>query len=82
MGAREAGRRVQEEEMKHPKTIKRHLKELRGLIDASSDPVERRIAYAMEIAVRWATEKTFDWPGLAKEAIHESAILKRELNLS
>lgn len=61
------------------RTIKRNLKELREVIDNTSDPVLARIAYAMERAVRWATENTVDWSGLAQQAREEAAFLKPEL---
>ena len=65
--------------MKSKPTIKRHLKELRHLIDTSPDPIVVRIAYAMETAVRWATEDVKDWPSLAQEAEEEAKILRSEL---
>jgi len=63
---------------KSQRTINKHLKELRELIDTSKDPLETRIAYAMETAVRWATEDTVGWEGLKDQAINEAAILKKE----
>lgn len=61
------------------RTIKRHLKELRELIDSTDDFIEARIAYAMETAVRWATENTVDWDSLVKQAKDEATILRQEI---
>ena len=67
--------------MKAQSTVKKHLRELRALIDSSDDdPATMRIAYAMECAVRWATENTTGWPGLAAEAKILSGLLKKELS--
>ena len=38
------------------RTIKRNIKELRVLVDASKDPAFTRIAYGMECALRWSIE--------------------------
>ena len=65
--------------MKSKSTIRRNLKELRSLIDSSNDLILRRIAYAMEHAVRWATEDTVGWHSLAREAEEEAKILRGEL---
>lgn len=65
--------------LKSQATIKRHLKQLREQVINSSDPVEERIAYAMETAVRWAIEPTLGWPGLAEQARIEAELLRREL---
>lgn len=62
------------------RTVKKHLKELRALIEnEATDEVTRRIAYAMECAVRWATEDTVGWNGLAQEARDEAWFLRQEL---
>lgn len=60
-------------------TIKRNLRELRKFIDSSDDPIATRIAYAMETAVRWATEDTVEWPGLLKQAQDEAELLRKQL---
>lgn len=68
--------------MKSQSTIKKHLRGLRKLIyDPDTDPLTMRIAYAMETAVRWATEDTVGWCGLVEEAKDEARIY-REQNLS
>jgi hypothetical protein len=64
---------------KSQSTIKRHLKQLRKQEIESDDPIAFRIAYAMEQAVRWATEATVGWPGLAEQARIEAGLLRREL---
>lgn len=65
----------------HPKTVKKHLKQLREeCIDGVSDPVLKRIAYAMETAVTRVTRKTVGWPSLAEEACREAALLREELS--
>ncbi len=43
------------------RNVLKHLRELRKLIDTSKDPIETRIAYAMEMAVRWTIEDTDSW---------------------
>lgn len=61
------------------RTIKRRLKELRTLIDASKDPAEQRIAYAMEEAIRWATSDTVGWNPPAMVAVDLASMLRKEL---
>ena len=65
--------------MKSKRTHQRHLRELRQLIESTTDPVEMRVAYAMEQAVRWAIENTRGWPSLRQEAIDEAYILRKEM---
>lgn len=60
-------------------TIHRRLKELRTLIDTSEDPVEQRIAYAMEMAIRWTVEDTEGWPTPANEARELAYLLRQEI---
>ena len=60
--------------------IKQELKELRATcIENQSDPVLRRIAYAMEEAIRYATEPVVGWPTLTASALDLSALLRKEL---
>jgi hypothetical protein len=63
------------------RTIKRRLKELRKLIDASKDPAERRIAYGMECAIRWAREETVGWEAPVVTARDLAVMLRNELNV-
>lgn len=66
--------------MKSERTVKRHLRELRReCIDGPNDVIGRRIAYAMEVAVRWAREDTRGWQGLADEARSEASLLREKL---
>ena len=60
------------------RTIKRRLRELRRLIDASKDPAEQRIAYGMECAIRWAREETVGWEAPVVTARDLAVILRRE----
>lgn len=63
-------------------TIRRHLVELRkDCIEGSNDPIVQRVAYAMEQAVRWATERTEGWSRLALQAEEEAVLLRKELGL-
>lgn len=65
---------------KSPSTVKKHLRELRKLIDESGDDlILQRIAYEIETAVRWATEDVVDWPGLAQQAKDAAHMLKNEI---
>ncbi len=63
------------------RTIKRNLRKLRQLIDESKDPIETRIAYAIECAMTWAREDT-TWEAdyLVREAKDEASCLHKELN--
>jgi hypothetical protein len=66
----------------HDRTIKRRLKELRLQIDASKDPAIKRISYAMETAITWASSKTVGWESPAATARDLATILRRELNVA
>lgn len=66
---------------KSPATIKRHLKQLRSEVINGDDPVASRVAYAMEQAIRWATENTRGWPSLAEQARIESAWLRLDIEI-
>lgn len=60
--------------------IKDALDDLRVLIhDPATDPITMWVAYAMETAVRWATENTTDWPSLTEEAQVEADLLRKEI---
>lgn len=65
--------------MKSKSTINRNLKDLREIIDTSGSPIETRMAYAMETAIRWATMETVGWNGMAKELKEQAELLRREL---
>jgi hypothetical protein len=63
------------------RTIKKRLKELRVLIDNNPDPAVQRIAYGMECAIRWATERTVGWEAPAITAVDLAGMLRRELGV-
>lgn len=65
--------------MKSERTLRRAEIALRKLIDTTMDPVEMRIAYGMEIALRWARLPTVGWPTMDKEAKSLAAMLHSEL---
>lgn len=52
------------------------LKNLRRVVEDSKCPFERRIAYAMEHAIRWATEDTVGWNPPHKDAADDAMMLK------
>jgi len=65
---------------KAPATIKRALREVRRLIDTSPDVVERKMAYEVECAIRWATEPGIvGWPTPARMAREGARLLRVEL---
>lgn len=68
-----------EDKGKSRRTIKEHIRKLRKLIDESKDSTERRIAYAMEHALRWAILDTVGWESMDVEAKKLAAILRKEL---
>lgn len=65
-------------------TIRRRLKDLRDFIDAEdSDPLETRIAYEVECAIRWARENTVAWPSPLQSARETAELIRQEfLNVS
>lgn len=66
--------------MQTKKSIDKALKDLRVQIDsADSDPILKRISYAIETAIVWATQDTVGWPKPAKDAIEQSDILRDHL---
>ena len=60
-------------------TIQRNLRELRKVVDETADPIESRIAYAMEHAIRWATLNTVGWSDMATEAKNLAMLLRDEI---
>jgi hypothetical protein len=64
---------------KSPATVKCALRAVRRLIDTSPDPIERRIAYQIECALRWATEPGIvGWPPPDQMARNATALLRQE----
>lgn len=65
--------------MKCDRTIKKHLKELRTLIDDdATDVVTRRVAYEVECAIRWAREDTVGWETPVESVAGCVSLLVRE----
>lgn len=61
--------------------VKQGLRKLRKIVDTSSDPIQRRIAQAMETAIAWATSNPVGWPEMDVEAKEMAKILRDELHL-
>lgn len=62
------------------RTRQRQLAELRKTcIEQGDDPVLRRVAYAMEMAVRRVTEPVVGWPSLATKARALTDLLRGDL---
>lgn len=62
--------------------VRKAIKELRQFIDADNEGmIATRIAYAMECAIRWATEDTVDWLRPVDEARANAAILRKDMEL-
>ncbi len=67
--------------MKSDATIRKHLRQLRAYIDADATPVmERRIAYEVECAIRWAREDTVKWETPVESAKSCAKLLRSELD--
>jgi hypothetical protein len=65
---------------KSPATVRRALRQIRCLIDTSPDVVERKIAYEIECALRWATEPGIrGWPPPVTMAREGARLLRWEL---
>jgi hypothetical protein len=60
--------------------VRTELKRLRKLIENSECPIERRIAYSMEHAMRWATQSTVSWEKPVVEAVFEANVLKSQMS--
>ena len=66
--------------MKAPTTIKRAIRNLRKRIDDPATPAdERRVAYTLEQAMRWATEKTTGWESPDKSLPEDMKLLRMGL---
>lgn len=65
-----------------PKTIKKHLKQLRAeCIEQTDDLVLKRVAYEMECAIRRVTERTVGWPSLSDLARGAAHLIRTEMKL-
>lgn len=60
-------------------TVRRRLKEVRDVIENSPDPIESRVAYAVETAIRWATEDTVGWFTPADDARLTAQFIRSDL---
>lgn len=65
------------------RVVKQRLKELREYIDDNlmTNPVEARVAYIWETAIRWATEKT-TWPAPLEHIEFDAQLLRSEVRQS
>lgn len=59
--------------------IKRTLRALRKMIESSSDPIETRMAWEVENAIRWITEKTVGWQEPHKSVVSGVSLLEQEM---
>lgn len=71
--------RAQAGAVKSDSTIRRNLRALRKICETSKDPIESRMAQAMESAIRWAREDTRGWPQMDVEAREMTKILRRDI---
>jgi hypothetical protein len=67
-------------------TIRKHIRELRVFIDrptsaenAPENLIRKRLAYLIEVVLRYETEKTVGWRKPLAEVLAESNILLKEL---
>ena len=73
--------------MKSEATIKKHIRQLRGFIDARSSSlasqvvIEARLAYLVETVLRFETETTVGWRQPIDEVMAAAEILARELKV-
>lgn len=65
--------------VKSDANIRRTLKALRKIVDTTKDPMEKRVAYIVETAIRWATEKTSGWNRPENEVADDCTMLRKGL---
>ena len=67
--------------MKSERTIRRHVAKLRKLCETTENPLEARVAYTMETALRWALGQVAydDIGSMANEAMLNTRCLEREV---
>mgnify|MGYP001569977791 CR=1 FL=1 len=65
--------------MKPLRKIKKSIGELRKIVDTSKDPIEIRIAYAVENALRWSIEDTVGWEPPEEDVLRETELCREEL---
>ena len=56
--------------MKADSTVDKVLRKIRRQFEESSDPIERRVAWAIYHAMYWARKDTSGWPDPTKDAAH------------
>ena len=59
--------------------LRSELKKLRVIIDTNQDPILVRMAYEVETALTWASEKTVGWEPPSKSVVSMTNILRAEL---
>lgn len=59
-------------------TLKKHLRELRHVVEHDPDPIVRRLAYQAETSIRWATQDTVGWPTPVKDVLANARLLHEE----
>lgn len=67
--------------LKGEKSLNHTLKELRILAEQNEDPVLARIAYSMELAITWATQRTIGWTPPEEDAKIMTDILYNEIKM-
>jgi len=67
--------------MKAYSTIRKHVRELRKLVDTHPDPIVRRVAYESETLLRWAAKDVEGWESPARSAQSTAAIIRQEMGL-
>lgn len=68
--------------MKSKQKISGALAQLRRIIDdPKADRVAQRVAYEVELAIRWVSEDTVGWPTPAKSALESARIIHQDLTL-
>jgi hypothetical protein len=60
------------------RTIEGEIRKLRAIVETNSDPAIRRIAYAIETALRWSIEDTKGWERPSEDVYSEAEILKKQ----
>lgn len=67
-------------EIKSVGTIKKEIRALRKFIDApDSDLLAKRVAYAVETALRWVTEDVKGWPNRVEDVQGTASIIRQDL---
>ena len=59
--------------------LRSELRKLRDIIDTNQDPIICRIAYEVETALTWVSEKTTGWQPPSESVVEMANILRAEL---